>query len=78
MRNNVLAMPSARSGGLRLEPVPVSPLRAPATIAGLIQPYRAGEMNRCSGCTRSHWLIGRLSAECAFCGMPAPIMTGER
>jgi uncharacterized protein (DUF983 family) len=30
--------------------------------------YHAGEANRCPGCGRSHWYIGRLSAECGFCG----------
>ena len=30
--------------------------------------YHPGEVNRCPGCGRSHWYIGRLSAECGFCG----------
>jgi hypothetical protein len=30
--------------------------------------YHSGELNRCPGCGRSHWYIGRLSAECGFCG----------
>lgn len=30
--------------------------------------YRAEETNRCPGCGRSNWLVGRLTAECAFCG----------
>lgn len=30
--------------------------------------YHEGEVNRCPGCGRSNWHIGRLSAECAFCG----------
>lgn len=30
--------------------------------------YRCGEVNRCPGCGRSHWYVGRLSAECGFCG----------
>ncbi|MFC7499746.1 hypothetical protein ACFQRC_10995 [Enterovirga sp. GCM10030262] len=29
--------------------------------------YRQGEVNHCPGCGRSHWLIGRFSAECGFC-----------
>lgn len=29
--------------------------------------YRAGEINYCPGCGRSHWIIGRFSAECGFC-----------
>jgi uncharacterized protein (DUF983 family) len=35
--------------------------------------YREGEANRCPGCGRSHWHIGRLSAECAFCGTALPL-----
>lgn len=30
--------------------------------------YRAAEANRCPGCGRSNWHVGRLTAECAFCG----------
>lgn len=31
--------------------------------------YRQGEVNHCPGCGRTHWYIGRLSAECGFCGV---------
>lgn len=30
--------------------------------------YRPGEVNRCPGCSRTHWYVGRVSAECGFCG----------
>jgi hypothetical protein len=30
--------------------------------------YRTNESNRCPGCGRSQWYIGRLTAECGFCG----------
>jgi len=30
--------------------------------------YRADETNRCPGCGRSNWYIGRTTAECGFCG----------
>src|SRR3954447_24973004 len=30
--------------------------------------YRAEETNRCPGCGRVNWLVGRPTAECAFCG----------
>jgi hypothetical protein len=30
--------------------------------------YRPGEVNQCPGCGRSHWHVGRISAECGFCG----------
>lgn len=35
--------------------------------------YRDGEVNRCPACGRTHWLIGRLSAECAFCTAALPL-----
>lgn len=42
--------------------------------------YRDHENNHCPGCGRSHWLIGRLMAECAFCATALPLesrlMTG--
>jgi hypothetical protein len=34
--------------------------------------YRRGETNHCPGCSRSHWHVGRFSAECAFCGTALP------
>lgn len=39
--------------------------------------YRAGEVNRCPGCGRSQWLVGRQSAECAFCATAIPLSGGE-
>lgn len=35
--------------------------------------YRANVQNHCPGCGRSHWLIGRISAECGFCGTAVPL-----
>jgi hypothetical protein len=37
-------------------------------ITGYRVQYRADETNHCPGCGRSHWLVGRVTAECAFCG----------
>ena len=34
--------------------------------------YRDHEVNHCPGCGRSHWYVGRLSAECGFCGTALP------
>lgn len=34
---------------------------------GLHLPYREDAVNHCPGCGRSHWWVGRTSAECAFC-----------
>ena len=53
--------------------------RAPASFAaGLAQRghhivYRANSSNHCPGCGRSHWYIGRVSAECGFCGTAVPL-----
>ena len=35
--------------------------------------YHDGEINHCPGCGRTHWLIGRTSAECAFCTTALPL-----
>ena len=35
--------------------------------------YHDGEVNHCPGCGRTHWLIGRVSAECAFCTTALPL-----
>lgn len=37
--------------------------------------YRENETNHCPGCGRSHWIIGRLTAECAFCGTALTLAT---
>lgn len=38
--------------------------------------YRQQETNHCPGCGKSHWVIGRLTAECAFCGTALPLIGG--
>jgi hypothetical protein len=35
--------------------------------------YHDHEVNHCPGCGRTHWLIGRVSAECAFCATALPL-----
>lgn len=35
--------------------------------------YHDGEVNHCPGCGRTHWIIGRVSAECAFCSTALPL-----
>jgi hypothetical protein len=35
--------------------------------------YRADQPNHCPGCGRTHWLVGRFSAECAFCATALPL-----
>jgi hypothetical protein len=43
---------------------------------GYYAAYRPHEVNRCPGCGRSHWLVGRLLAECAFCSTALPLLDG--
>lgn len=45
----------------------------PAAQRGYHLFYRDGEKNNCPGCGRSHWHIGRIMAECAFCGTALPL-----
>lgn len=35
--------------------------------------YRHNAVNHCPGCGRSHWLIGRMLAECGFCATALPL-----
>ncbi len=36
--------------------------------------YRAGQTNFCPGCGRTHWYVGRVSAECGFCATALPLV----
>jgi hypothetical protein len=38
--------------------------------------YRQHQTNHCPGCGQSHWMIGRTTAECAFCGTALPLIAG--
>jgi hypothetical protein len=38
--------------------------------------YRVGQTNHCPGCGRSHWMVGRHLAECAFCTTALPLIDG--
>jgi hypothetical protein len=35
--------------------------------------YRDHQTNHCPGCGHTHWYIGRLMAECAFCATALPL-----
>lgn len=35
--------------------------------------YREDAVNHCPGCGRTHWHIGRVTAECAFCSTALPL-----
>lgn len=39
--------------------------------------YRANEANHCPGCGQSHWMVGRVTAECAFCATALPLSAGS-
>jgi hypothetical protein len=49
--------------GLRTRSRPADP-----ALRGFHILYRRDEINHCPGCGRTHWYVGRLSAECGFCG----------
>jgi len=51
-----------------------APLAHDPALRGYHVAYRPHEVNRCPGCGRSHWLIGRLLAECAFCATALPLL----
>lgn len=38
--------------------------------------YRPNETNHCPGCGNSQWMLGRMTAECAFCATALPLMAG--
>lgn len=40
---------------------------------GFLALYRENEVNHCPGCGRTHWHVGRITAECAFCATAMPI-----
>ncbi len=40
--------------------------------------YREHEANHCPGCGRTHWYIGRLMAECAFCETALPLESSSQ
>jgi hypothetical protein len=42
-------------------------------LRGYAVVYREGEPNFCPGCGRSNWYVGRLLAECAYCGTAVPL-----
>ena len=43
------------------------------TVRGYHAVYREHQVNHCPGCGRTHWIIGRVSAECAFCSTALPL-----
>jgi hypothetical protein len=43
------------------------------TARGYHVVYRENETNHCPGCGRTHWYVGRFSAECGFCSTALPL-----
>ena len=41
---------------------------------GYLVAYRENEVNHCPGCGRTHWHVGRVSAECGFCATALPLV----
>lgn len=47
--------------------------RRHVSARGYSQVYREDEVNHCPGCGRTHWYVGRISAECGFCSTALPL-----
>jgi hypothetical protein len=62
---------------LNLLPAGAAPVRA-ASARGYRPVYRQHQVNHCPGCGRSHWLVGRLLAECGFCATALPLDRSNR
>ena len=45
-------------------------------VSGYRIAYRPLEPNYCPGCGKAHWIIGRSTAECAFCATALPLVAG--
>ena len=43
------------------------------SVRGYHAVYRENEVNHCPGCGRTHWYLGRMLAECAFCETALPL-----
>lgn len=54
------------------------PRRFEPALRGFQAIYRENEANHCPGCGRTHWLIGRVTAECAFCATALPLESSCR
>jgi hypothetical protein len=53
---------------------PSNTATANPTMRGYHVVYREKEVNHCPGCGRSHWYVGRVSAECCFCATALPLI----
>ncbi|MBV8688151.1 MAG: hypothetical protein JOZ90_03135 [Alphaproteobacteria bacterium] len=49
-----------------------SALRYDPSRRGYHAVFRPNETNHCPACGRTHWYVGRVSAECGFCATALP------
>lgn len=49
-----------------------------AQRGGFVVGFHPDTVNYCPACSRSHWYVGRMSAECAFCETALPLATAAR
>ena len=54
-------------------PLDSRPARFDPAQRGYHAVYRENQVNHCPGCGRTHWLLGRILAECAFCSTALPL-----
>ncbi len=54
------------------------PVRFNPATRGYHAVYRDNEVNHCPGCGRTHWYLGRVLAECAFCSTALPLQESFR
>jgi hypothetical protein len=54
-----------------------TPRRKQHAIVGYPFAYQAGAANFCPRCGGSQWYIGRITAECAYCGTALPLDPAE-
>ena len=57
--------------------VPAKSFRLDLSTRGYQVLFRQDETNHCPGCGRSQWLVGRVTAECAFCSTALPLAESE-
>jgi hypothetical protein len=50
---------------------------APA-LRGFQAIYDPNAVNHCPGCGKTQWLVGRITAECAFCETAIPLIDSRR
>lgn len=57
----------------RGRPVPARPHAALAIAPHYALTYHSDTLNYCPSCSGTHWLIGRMTAQCAHCETALPL-----